>query len=235
MGTMSSDPNPSWLQRARREIGVKEVPGPRSNQVVVNYFRDAVAAGMADSVPWCMAFVNAMLERSGYRGTRSLAARSALQWGERLAKPIPGAIGVWPRGKAWQGHIGFVDTIERGHVWLISGNQHDAVTRARYPIATALGWRWPLPPATPKAFAQQGVSGMNAQEIMERAKELHGSIDTLSSISAGRKLAKDAIALVFYLAKLQVPSPKALPKSLKLAKPRKTRVTATVARKRRAK
>lgn len=66
---------------------------------------------------------------------------------------------------------------------------------------------------------------MDVQEIMEKAQELHSGVDTLSSLSAGRKMAKDAIALIFYLAKLQAPAPKALPKALKLPKPRRLRKT----------
>lgn len=134
---------PPWLMRARAEVGVKEAPGRQNNPRVQRYYVDAVGSKYADVVPWCMAFTNAMLERTGYRGTRSLLARSALTWGKQLSRPVSGAIGVWRRGKAWQGHVGIVDEVGRGFVWLISGNERDAVTRTKYLTATCLGWRWP--------------------------------------------------------------------------------------------
>lgn len=135
---------PEWLRLARAQIGTKEVPGPRSNPTVQQYYVDAVGSRYADSVAWCMAFTNAMIERAGWRGTRSLLARSALTWGQTLSKPMPGAIGVWPRGKAWQGHVGIVSKVGPGYVMLISGNQRDAVTETKYSIAKCLGWRWPI-------------------------------------------------------------------------------------------
>lgn len=134
---------PEWLHLARKEIGTKEIPGPRSNPTVEQYFVDSVSKRYGDEVSWCAAFVGACLVRAGRKSSGSLLARSYLKYGRKLKEPIPGAIGVWPRGKSWQGHVGIVDSVEDNYVWLISGNQQDAVTRARYPKRN-LGYRWPL-------------------------------------------------------------------------------------------
>lgn len=134
--------SPRWLELALAEVGTMEVGGSANNPTVVQYFLDAVGKRYADAVPWCMAFTNAMLERSGVPGTKSLLARSALTWG-KPTDPRPGAIGIWARGKPWQGHVGIVESVGTDFVWLISGNQNNRVTRRKYPKKN-LGYRWPL-------------------------------------------------------------------------------------------
>jgi len=62
---------PPWLIAARKEIGFRERPG---NQGIERYTVLAHAGSPGD--PWCAIFANAMLEASGYPGTRSAAARS---------------------------------------------------------------------------------------------------------------------------------------------------------------
>lgn len=135
---------PEWLHIARSELGTKEIPGPKSNPSVVQYYVDAVHGRHPDSVPWCAAFVGACLVRAGRASSGSLMARSYLNWGRRLAEPIPGAIVVFARGTPPSGHVAFVDSVENGDLIVIGGNQSDAVTRARYSQIKVLGYRWPL-------------------------------------------------------------------------------------------
>lgn len=136
---------PQWLNLARAELGTKEIPGPPSNPTVEQYYAEA-AGGKAysDDVPWCAAFVGAMLARSSREPSGSLLAKSYLDWGAKLAEPIPGAIAVFSRGKhSWQGHVAIVESVGKNTVTVIGGNQGDAVTRARYPKSKVLGYRWP--------------------------------------------------------------------------------------------
>lgn len=134
---------PLWLKLARKEVGTKEIPGPRSNPTVERYYLEAAGIRFTDDVAWCGAFVGSMLRRAGAKlPPKPLVARSYLELKE-IDKPILGAIGVWPRGAGWQGHVGMVDRVLKDYVWLISGNQNNAVTRTVYPRKTALGWRWP--------------------------------------------------------------------------------------------
>lgn len=136
---------PRWYELAMAEIGTKEAPGYANNPIVQGYYRDAGSGKLPDSVPWCMAFVNAMLERSGRSGTGFLAARSALPWGQKLIKPIRGCIVVFKRGKlAWQGHVAFFDSFTpSGHLRVLGGNQSDQVCYAVYRKEAVLGFRWP--------------------------------------------------------------------------------------------
>jgi uncharacterized protein (TIGR02594 family) len=98
-----SDPNkarsnePPWLIAARKEIGFREQPG---NRGIERYTKLAHAGSSGD--PWCAIFVNAMLESSGYPGTRSAAARSFehSQTFVRLAGPALGCIvTMWRQSK----------------------------------------------------------------------------------------------------------------------------------------
>ncbi|HWM31377.1 MAG TPA: TIGR02594 family protein [Methyloceanibacter sp.] len=136
---------PSWYEFALAERGVKEAPGGANNPAVVAYYRDAGHAGVKhDSVPWCAAFVGAMLKRAGIKSSGSLLARSYLNWGKKLKQPRQGCIVVLKRGNStWQGHIAFFDHEEGGRLVCLGGNQSDRVCFAPYATSRLLGFRWP--------------------------------------------------------------------------------------------
>ena len=135
--------DPKWLELARAELGTVEIPGPRSNPKVVQYYLDVVGKRMGDSIPWCSAFVGAMLMRSGKKSSGSLMARSYSKYGTQVV-PKPGAIAVWSRGNSKvYGHVNFVESVQGSTLICIGGNQSDAVTRARYSKAKAIAFRWP--------------------------------------------------------------------------------------------
>jgi len=134
---------PKWLILARKEIGTVEIPGPRSNPKVVQYYFDVVGKKYGDSVPWCAAFVGAMMTRSGKRSSGSLMARSYTKYGDECSAK-PGAIAVWPRGRSpWFGHVNFVETVDGDKIVCIGGNQSDAVNRKVYSKSKAITFRWP--------------------------------------------------------------------------------------------
>jgi uncharacterized protein (TIGR02594 family) len=136
--------DPKWLELARGQLGTVETPGPKSNPKVVQYYLDVTGKGMEDSVPWCAAFVGAMLTRAGKKSSGSLMARSYTKYGTSTA-PKPGAIAVWGRGNSKTlGHVNFVESVQGNRLVCIGGNQHDAVTRATYTRGKAIAFRWPL-------------------------------------------------------------------------------------------
>jgi uncharacterized protein (TIGR02594 family) len=82
---------------------------------------------------WCARFMNFVLERSGYEGTGSDAAKSFASYGRRISGPQIGAIAVLTRGKNG-GHVGIVSGIdERGNPIIISGNHGHRVGEGVYP------------------------------------------------------------------------------------------------------
>lgn len=159
---------PGWLALAADMLGVKEGPGAANNAQVVKLFADAGFPGIkTDSTAWCAAYVNAMLERAGHRGSRSLAARSFENWGVGLKEPALGCIATKKRaGSSWQGHTGFVVGANKEQVFLLGGNQSDQVSVAAFKRSEIVAFRWPadMPiPTAPKlpttvAGARSGVS-----------------------------------------------------------------------------
>jgi uncharacterized protein (TIGR02594 family) len=166
---MKAEPDrPRWLTLAAAMLGVKEGPGAANNAQVVKLFADAGFPGIkTDSTAWCAAFLNAMLERSGHRGSRSLAARSFENWGVGLKDPILGCVATKKRGNSsWQGHTFFVVGANKDQVFGLGGNQADQVSVASFKRSEIVAYRWPadmpIPAAsklpTTVAGARSGVS-----------------------------------------------------------------------------
>lgn len=78
--------NDRILQIARADEGTWEWAGADNNPVVVAYYAEAGHPEIKDdSVPWCAAFVGAVLAKAGVQGTGSLLARSYEKWGEKVS------------------------------------------------------------------------------------------------------------------------------------------------------
>jgi len=134
-----------WLAEAWREFGQAEYAGRRQNPRIIELFREVGHAQIeSDEVAWCAAFCGACLERAGIRSTRSLLARSYLDWGQQLEKPRAGAIAVFRRGNdPTKGHVGFWLAETDEDILLLGGNQSNAVSVVRYPKSRLLSLRWP--------------------------------------------------------------------------------------------
>ena len=142
---------PPWLSAAWAELGVHEIPGSASEPEILRYFREAGDTSVAsEDTPWCAAFAGAMLRRSGYPGTGSLLARSYLGWGTALDSPRLGAVTVLSRGQdPTLGHVGFYVGETADKLFLLGGNQGQAVTVAACDRARLLAFRWPSEEAPP--------------------------------------------------------------------------------------
>lgn len=141
---------------AARFVGVKEIAGAVHNPLVVAMLK-LVAPGVSDDeTAWCSAFVNWVAWLLGCQRSNSLAARSWLKVG---AEVWPGDaragfhVVVLKRGGGNQpgpevtsgapGHVGFFDGFDPDgkRVWVLGGNQGNAVSRAAFPRADILGIR----------------------------------------------------------------------------------------------
>ena len=163
---------PEWMAEAWRQLGTRERPGGRHNRAILDLFRDVGRRDVTrDEVPWCAAFVGACLERAGHGGTGSLLARSYLGWGDALERPRPGAIVVLSRGTdPGAGHVGFwLGETDGAHV-LLSGNQRDAVTVARFAKHRLLGVRWPQEESMPASAA----ASLTFRDALQHVLEMEG-------------------------------------------------------------
>jgi uncharacterized protein (TIGR02594 family) len=143
--TSSIQLNNDWLEIAKKEIGVKEVPGSGNNDRILQYHRATSLKATQDSVPWCSSFVCWVMERAGYVSTRSARARSWEHWGEALTEPKEGAIAVlWRKNpQSGAGHVGWYCGEKDGKIKLLGGNQNNSVNYSWYPKERVLSYRWP--------------------------------------------------------------------------------------------
>lgn len=126
------------------EYGTKEIDGPDHNPEVLKYFKEAGFPQIIDDeTSWCSAFMNWCVMKAGMPGTGSLAARSWMNWGERVFDPQLGDIAVFWRNNpaGWQGHVGFFVKQNGTHVWVLGGNQSNQVNIQPYPGIQLLGYR----------------------------------------------------------------------------------------------
>lgn len=148
-------PEPAWLAEARKMIGTVEGAGAKNTPSVVHLYEEASHPEIhQDSVPWCAAFVGAMLKRAGIKPSGSLAARSYESWGQPLKVPLLGAVAVKKRaGGGWVGHVGFVVGSSPTSIILLGGNQGDKVSIAAFNRKDFTAYRWPanLPVPPPSA------------------------------------------------------------------------------------
>lgn len=143
----ATPPSPAeipWLGIAQGELGVHEVPGFQNNARIIQYLKSTTLGDpycSCDETPWCSAFVNWCVEKAGYEGTDSAAARSWLEWGKNVSKPCPGCIAVFTREGG--GHVGFYIGETADTVKVLGGNQGDQVCVREYSKSRLLGYRMP--------------------------------------------------------------------------------------------
>lgn len=138
-----------WMKIAKEKLGIHEIPGPKTDAFIGECLK-SVGLPPDDSISWCSAFVNKVVELAGFKGTRSGMARSWLKWGRELEEEDSmedweGCICVLWRGDpdGPSGHVGFLVEWDDDRVKLLGGNQSDAVTYAWFPIERVLGFRVP--------------------------------------------------------------------------------------------
>lgn len=93
-------------------------------------------------VPWCAAFINAILEREGFIGTNDNRARSFRDYGVKVSNPEVGDIVVF------KSHVGIFieykqinDTL---YVGVLGGNQSNSVKVSYFPVKKIIAIRRPI-------------------------------------------------------------------------------------------
>lgn len=139
---------PSWMATARSEIGVRVFAPGSSNPRITDYHAGTNISGYDDKASWCSSFVNWCFAQNGVVGTNSALARSWLEWGQPIQKPLLGCIAVlWRESSdSWKGHVGYYLRHTDEEIFLLGGNQLEAVREHFYPIDCVLSYRWPIGP-----------------------------------------------------------------------------------------
>jgi uncharacterized protein (TIGR02594 family) len=156
-------PNPEWLPVAVSYLGFHEVGTNRG----IEQFTKLAHVGEPGNA-WCAIFVNACLEKTGKRGTRSAMARSFENNANfiKLNGPAVGAVvTMWRESKSsGLGHVYFyLGENSKGIVGL-GGNQSDQVSREYQPKARVTGYWWPKGVLLP----QVGVITASVNDSIEK-------------------------------------------------------------------
>lgn len=118
------------------EYGVKEIKGEKHNPTVVNYFKDIGFSGIRnDETAWCSCFINWVAMKSGKERSKKLNARSWLNIGEEMTKPMLGDVVIFWRGSrdSWKGHVGLYVNEDGDNINVLGGNQSNSVCIKPYP------------------------------------------------------------------------------------------------------
>lgn len=131
----------SWMKIAEGEKGVKEITGisvhtPR----ILEYHAMTTLKAKQDEVPWCSSFVNWVMAKAEYPITKSAAAKSWSTWGKEVPLQY-GAILVLKRKGG--NHVGFCTGETKEGIYLLGGNQSDAVNVKLFNKSLIIACRMP--------------------------------------------------------------------------------------------
>ena len=144
MAELNVRSEPLHLTIARRDIGVREIKGPRHHSRITQMLAKLGAWWRDDETPWCGVALAAWLQQAGHPIPKHYYR--ALAWadyGDGLRWPGQGAIAVLTRKGG--GHVGLVTgrTPNGHHVRLLGGNQNDAVNEQWFPATRVTAYRLP--------------------------------------------------------------------------------------------
>lgn len=126
------------------EYGVKGIPGASHSSQILRYFSNIGFKSVKDDeTAWCAAFANWCFWKAGLQGTGSLMARSFLKLGKRTHAPKLGDLVVLWRGSkdSIYGHVGFFIKEDKDIVYILGGNQSNAVNVTAFPKTQVLEFR----------------------------------------------------------------------------------------------
>ncbi len=137
--------NRLYFLKALTQYGIVEFSGIEDNPEILKYFslEEFKGAHYKDETAWCSAFVNWCCKTSGVSYSGALDARSWLTVGNQTTKPVPGDIVVlWRENPdSWKGHVGFYISEDRNRIYMLGGNQKNAVNISAYPKERLLQYR----------------------------------------------------------------------------------------------
>jgi len=136
-----------WFAEAQRLQGLREVPGPDSNRVIMDWAADLDLHYKGDDVPWCGLFVShcigATLPEESLPNN-PLGARSWLKLGVECEPALGAVIVFWRESRnGAKGHVGFYNGEDAQAYHVLGGNQSNAVNVTRVGKDRFLGARRP--------------------------------------------------------------------------------------------
>lgn len=177
---------------AESYLGLQEWAGAKHNPKIVEMY---AASGHSwvqdDETPWCAAFVNSVLAQVGIRGTLQLNARSFCDWEREvdLEDAQKGDIVVFWRGSksGWKGHVAFYSHHDASSIYVLGGNQGDAVSVQAYPHERLLTVRTY---GQPKATRTSPVQSKTIQTtVAQGAAAVTGGVTAVAQLEGPTQIA----------------------------------------------
>lgn len=140
-----------WIIEAKKYIGLKEIPGPKHNHILISWLERLKAWYRDDETPWCGLLVAHCFDICGMKIPKlwMRAKEWSNNWGTRLLKPVPGCVVVFERQGG--GHVGFViGKTKLNDLVVLGGNQSNMVNLAKFDPARVVGYFWPRDYPMPK-------------------------------------------------------------------------------------
>ncbi len=143
MPRMIDPVKPSWLERAERDTGLREIPGMATEPRIRRWLIEARAWWNDDETPWCGVAMRAWMTACGIAApARYYKALSWADWGDPLERPAYGCIAVWRRRGG--GHVNLLVGIDQSDRYLgLGGNQRDSVCVLPFDQDRLEVLRWP--------------------------------------------------------------------------------------------
>lgn len=124
--------------------GLAEVPGPGDNPFILQMAKDCGFDDyIHDEIAWCSLFPNWVALKTGYERSKSLSARSWLDYGSPVEVPEIGDLVI-----SWRinptspyGHVGFFINSRSSVLYLLGGNQNDSISIESFPSKRIIGCR----------------------------------------------------------------------------------------------
>ena len=144
---------PIWLSIFRSLRGLEEIPGSRSNPVILNWVKDLGAPSWYDNddKAWCALAMNRVLLASQLppsgTGFELLRANSFEKYGTQMTIPALGCIMVFKRLEGH--HVGLYLGERKDSYCILGANQSNTVGIAWIQKARLVATRWPVCNLTP--------------------------------------------------------------------------------------
>lgn len=135
--------DPAWLIEARKNLGVTEIKGPKTNDFISRWLVGLAAWWSDDETPWCGVFVAHCMQAAGVALPKYwMRAKSWADWGSKLSAPEHGCVVVFERKGG--GHVGFiVGRTAAGNLLVLGGNQGNRVKISEFERDRVVGYYWP--------------------------------------------------------------------------------------------
>ena len=138
--------NAPWLEWLEKHVGEKEWTGEEPSQFVKDCFAHTTYGPLHGVTPAsCAATICAALENTGYKSTKSAAAKSfaSSSFGV-ICGIIPGSIGVFEFSPGHR-HVTCIRKVfQDGLLECVGGNQGHYLKAAKYDKKYLISTRWPV-------------------------------------------------------------------------------------------